>query len=149
MICVIQRCQAQPFKIVKKMIQLRVFDINFSERESSIQHVIKIFVKANISYPVICTRNGSSVHMYSAYQGVRSVSFSINFVYVPNGCIQMGKCAEQQATNQNLTEFQYERTITFSLIPHVHLKIAQKKQPCSFQLQVCFRMCDFLVDTRH
>ena len=45
---------------------------------SSIQDMCKIFRKINISYPLIRTHP-------CAYQGVRNVSFSKNFVYVLNG----------------------------------------------------------------
>ena len=44
---------------------------------SSIQYVLKIFRKTNISYPLIRTRSW-------AYQGVRNVSFSENFAYLLN-----------------------------------------------------------------
>ena len=41
-------------------------------------HLVRtqLFRKTNISYPLICTRT-------CAYQGVRNVSFSGNFAYVP------------------------------------------------------------------
>ena len=45
---------------------------------SFIQYMRKSFRKINISYPLICT-------LMCAYQGVRYVSFSKNFVNVING----------------------------------------------------------------
>ena len=45
---------------------------------SFIKYVRKIFRRTNISNPLIRTRT-------CAYQGVRNVSFSKNFEYVPNG----------------------------------------------------------------
>ena len=52
-----------------------VFIVDFDR--SFIKKVRKIFRKTNISYPLICT--GSC-----AYQGVKNLSFTENFVYVLN-----------------------------------------------------------------